>query len=325
MKKSLYRKVFTDIVKGYSLAKYNSRSVYIKHLDTHDQVNLEDIKDSFYESAKKRGLPTEKEALNGLKEDRLWTDNDENFIETQTSYVENLIKGKQHLILKSQIDKQNDLIEEESRKLNEKTTQKAELLGNTCEKYSTQRINDHYIIESLFKDSKLNEKLYTEKELDELPHRTLRELISIHNNSFEMFSEENIQMLVLQDFYYPYMPFSEDSMQFYGTPVCLLTHNQLQLLIYTRVFKNIFDRHDNIPEHIKKDPKALLDFAASSEKGKDMLGQHDEKGGASTIIGATKEDYEYMGVSPKGVSLHDAAKKKGGKLDMEDLMNLAGD
>ena len=114
-------------------------------------------------------------------------------------------------------------------------------------------------------------------------------------------------------------------MQFYGTPVCMLTHNQLQMLIYTRVFKNIFDRHDNIPDHIKKDPKALLDFAASSEKGKDMLDQHEEKGGASTIIGATKEDYEYMGVSQKGVSLHEAAEKKGGKLNMEDLMDLAGD
>lgn len=324
MKKTLYRKVFTDIVKGYSLAEYDGRNIYIRHLNTHDQVNLEDIESSFRKAAKKRGLPTEEEALKSLKADHLWTQEDEDFITTQSAYLENLIKGKGHLVLKSQIDQQNKLIEDETIKLNKKTIQKDELLGNTCEKYSKQRVNDHYILESLFVDSEMTNKLFTEKELDEIGYNTLQKLVEIHNENFQMFSEENIQYLVLQDFYYPYMPFSEDSMQFYGIPVCNLTHNQLQLLIYTRVFKNIFDRHNDIPEHIKKDPKALLDFAASSEKGKEMLDKHEDKGGASTIIGATKEDYEYMGVSQRGVSLHDAAKKKGGKLDMEDLMNLTG-
>ena len=324
MKKTLYRKVFSDIVSGYSLSEFNGNTIYIRHLSTHDQVNLEDIESSFYESAKDRGLPTEEEALKSLKADHLWTQEDEDFISRQSSYVENLIKGKSHLILKSQIDQQNKLIEEESGKLNIKTSEKDSLFGNTCEKYSKQRVNDHYIIESLFLDLEMKKKLFTENELDDVGYKSLHGLIEIHNKNFQMFSEDNIQNLILQDFYYPYMPFSEDSMQFYGIPVCNLTHNQLQLLIYTRVFKNITDRHDNIPEHIKKDPKALLDFAASSEKGKEMLHHDDDKGGASTIIGATKEDYEYMGVSSKGVSLHDAAEKKGGKLDMQDLMDLAG-
>ena len=71
-----------------------------------------------------------------------------------------------------------------------------------------------------------------------------------------------------------------------------------------------------------------MDFASSSRKGKEVMDKHAEKGGHSTIVGATKEDYEYMGVSAnesKGTqTLHQAAEKKGGSLNMNDLMDLAG-
>jgi len=168
--------------------------------------------------------------------------------------------------------------------------------------------------------------LYSEKEYDELSYTDISKLILIHNEQFNLFSEENIQKLILEEFYFPYMPFCEDSVQFFGLAVCKLTHNQLKLLLFTRIFKNIFDNNDNIPEKIKKDPQALLDYASSSKKGKDLIEQDSEKGGASTIVGATKEDYEYMGVDTrKGKSLDQAAKAKGGSLNMQDLMNLAGE
>ena len=49
---------------------------------------------------------------------------------------------------------------------------------------------------------------------------------------------------------------------------------------------------------------------------------------ASTLFGATDEDYEYAGLSKPSdstkISLHKAAEKKGGSLSMEDLMELSG-
>ena len=94
------------------------------------------------------------------------------------------------------------------------------------------------------------------------------------------------------------------------------------------MFKSIFDNNENIPEKIRKDPQALLDFASSSQKGREELDRHEEKGGASTIVGATKEDYEYMGVHKSNMqetsSLNEKAKEKGGKLSMQDLMDLSG-
>ena len=115
-------------------------------------------------------------------------------------------------------------------------------------------------------------------------------------------------------------------MQFYGKPFCNLTYNQIRLIVYTRVFKNIFDNNENIPDNIRKDPAKLLEFGGSSREERDKVSEKLSNGSAGTLVGATDEDYEYLGIEkPKGgISLHEEAKKKGGTLNMEDLMKLHG-
>jgi len=322
---SLYRRSFRDIVKGYTKKSYQDEVFFIKHLTTHDQVDLEDIEIDFYNKAKKKGLSTEEERIASLKEDGLWSDEDEKFIDSQTSFIENLTRTKAQLILKSQIDQHQKLIDTEVQKLNKKLSDKQELIGSTCEAYAKQRVNDYYIGRSFFKDEEFTEPLYEENDFYELSYSEVGELVKIHNDQFTQFSEDNIQKIILQDFFFPYMPFCEDTVQFFGKSVCELTHNQLKLILFTKVFKNIFDNNENIPENIRKDPEALLDFASSSKKGKEHLEKHEEKGGASTLVGATSKDYEYMGVNARGgKSLHQAAKEKGGSLNMQDLMDLSG-
>jgi len=325
---TLYRKIFRDVVQGFTKVFHGEELIFIKHLTTHDQVNLEDIEENFFNKAQARGLKTEQESLDQIIKDELWTREDEQFLSTQKSYVENLYKGKSQLILKSQIDNQERLINTELKKLDEKINEKNELLGETCEKYSKKRANDYYIMTSFYSDEKLTTKLYEEKEFDDVGYSRLSELVNIHNEHFSVFSEDNIQKTILEDFFFPFMSFSEDTMQFFGKPVCELTNHQVKLIIFARIFKSIFDNNENIPEKIRKDPKALIDFASTSNTGKEELDRHEEKGGATTVVGATKEDYEYMGVNPVkaegGVSLHEKAKKKGGTLNMNDLMEMAG-
>ena len=323
------RRMFRDIVKGFTRKETEEYKVlYIKHLTTHDQVDLEEIEERFFEKAKSKGLSTERERLDSLIKDGAWTKEDDKFIESQTAFIENLTKAKSELILKSQIDNQQKLIDTELKKLNEKLNEKDQLIGSTCEKYAKQRVNDYYISRSFFNDEECKNPLFTQKEYEELTYTEISYFVKIHNNQFNSFSEENIQRMILEDFYFPYMPFCEDTVQFFGKPVCELTHNQLKLILFTRVFKNIFDNNENIPEKIRKDPQALMDYAHSSKKGKEVIDQHADKGGHSTIVGATKEDYEYMGVDPnaaKGAeTLQQAAERKGGSLNMNDLMDLAG-
>ena len=74
------RRIFRDIVRGYTTTILEDDFVYIKHLTPHDQVELEEIEEKYYKSAQRRGVPTEKEMLDYLKEEGQWTEEDEKII-----------------------------------------------------------------------------------------------------------------------------------------------------------------------------------------------------------------------------------------------------
>ena len=320
------RRIFRDVVRGYTTTLLDGEFVYIKHLTPHDQVELEEIEEKYYQNAQSRGVPTEAEMIEYLKEEGQWTDADEKVIAEKTFYLENLRKTLDKLILKADIDRQKRLIDKETKLLNEKTTQKINLVGNTCERYAKDRLNDFYIIKSFYKNQELTEQLFTQDEYDELENQDIKKVVLKYNELFESFSEESIQYTILEDFYHPYLSFAEDSMQFYGKPFCELTYNQIRLIVYTRVFKSIFDNNENIPESIMKNPAKLLEYGSSSKEERDKAKNKLDEGDGGTIVGAKKEDYERLGVKkPSGsVSLHEEAKKKGGTLNMEDLMKLHG-
>jgi len=320
------RKIFRDIVRGYSTTTLEEDFVYIKHLTPHDQVELEEIEEKYHNIALRRGVPTEEDMLVFLKEEDQWKDSDDKFIEDKKYFIETLKTAKTKMVLKHQIDKQDELILEETIALNKKQNEKASLLGNTCEKYARDRLNDFYMIRSFYEDKDLTTPLFDEKKFDELENHDIKKVVLRYNELFEAFNEENIQYTILEEFYNPYLSFAEDSMQFYGKPFCNLTYNQIRLIVYTRVFKNIFDSNENIPDNIRKDPAKLLEFGSSSREERDKAKDKLSKGDASTLVGAKDEDYEYLGIQKPqgGKSLDEETRKKGGKLNMQDLMKLHG-
>jgi len=320
------RKIFRDVVRGFSTTTLEEDFVYIKHLTPHDQVELEEIEEKYFNIALRKGVPTEEDMLAYLKDEGQWTDKDEKFIQDKELFLENLRKAKTKLVLKREIDKQTALIDKEQKLLDDKQIQKIGLIGNTCEKYAKDRLNDFYMIKSFFADDKLQEPLFNQDKFDELDNHDIKKVVYKYNEIFEGFSEENIQYTILEDFYNPYLSFAEDSMQFYGKAFCELTYNQIRLIVYTRVFKNIFDMNENIPESIRKDPAKLLEFGSSSKEEKDKAKDKLTQGDGGTLVGAKQEDYDYLGVEKptNAISLHEEAKKKGGTLNMEDLMKLHG-
>ena len=136
-----------------------------------------------------------------------------------------------------------------------------------------------------------------------------------------LFTDQHIQDLTLQDFYAPYFPFCDNVMNFFNKPLFQLSSNQVKMIVFTRMFKNIFENYPKIPESIRKDSAKIIDYVNAQDKAKDVMSNLD-KDGASTVMGATKEDYEYLGyqVNPKGKSLTDMLKEKGGKMNMQDLI-----
>lgn len=320
-----YRKLLKEITQGFSSCCIKEEPCFIRHQSTSDLVDFDDTYDMYFDRARTKGLPIEEEIFADLEEEGIWTPKDDTEIESQSFYLESLTKNKRNIYLKSALTQVNKQIKEAEQKLAELSSKKMSLISNSCEMYASNRANDFYMVNSFFRNEELSEPLYSSEEYEYADGAEITTLIRTYNNFYSRFGEKNIQNLTLQDFYKIYYAFSESANDFFGKPILSLTNFQLNLIIYTRIYKNIFEQYDDIPERIQSDPSALLDYANSSDAREEMKKKFDGDSAASTIVGATAEDLEELGIQKShGTSLSQAAKKKGGSLDMKDLMDLSG-
>lgn len=326
LKPVFYQKLFRDICRGYSTSTHEDKYFYIKHLHFSDYIELNEEEEVLKEKALKKGLLSEKQTLLNLDKDKIWTAEDDSFIENHTIYIDNLKKTKSQLLLSKEKESYQKIIDSECEILNKKKETKFNLLKNTAESFAKSRFSDHYIYYVLYNDISFSKKPWTKDEFDHLSHKEIFDLINIHNEYQKNFSEENIQNLILQEFFLPYMYIAENSSELFGVSAHLMTQLQLSVIMHSKIFKNIFDNNSDIPEEIKKDPEQLLEFSSNSktkEKNKENL----NKEGASTVFGATQEDYAQLGVEKDQLNkntLSQEAAKKGGSLNMNDLMKLQG-
>ena len=321
-----FKNIFKDICAGFSSIDTPFGKAYVKHINFIEQSYIEENRKKHLEYAKNNGLPSVKEALANLEEEGFWTKADESKISQEELFVKKIQDQKKTTYLKSQIDVFNAQIEEGLKRLNALKNTRNSYLGNTCENYADQKNTEDFLKFTMFKDSSLVQKMFSEEEVDEIPVSELGEIISKYNKINTQFTDLNIQKTTLQDFFSYYMSYSEDPIHFFGLPVTKLTFNQLRLLIYARYFKNIFTQNDNMPEEYRKDPEKIFDYVNANEKAKEIMNK-EKDGQATSIVGATKEDYKYLNIdkgTTKTLSLSEEAKKKGGSLDMNDLMKIMG-
>jgi len=326
---SEYKRNFVEIIDGCSTAFIKHKRVFIQHKKIADVVDYDLIYQNFLDYAKGRGMPSEEDILQEQIEGGFWDPEDDSKIEEREAFVENLKLTKSEMIIEEVRKNIQNQIDDALSEINFLKNKKENLISSCAERYATNRANDYYIVRSFFKDVKQKDYLYTEEQFEYLEHEELTDLISAYNKFNERFSDISIQKLALQDFLKTYYSFSETSTDFYGKPAVDLTNFQLHLLIYVKIFKNIFESNKDIPERMHKDPQALMDFAEGKRTRERVQSKIKNNSNAiSTVVGATKEDYKDMGVEPAQTTnqktMHDAAKAKGGRLSMKDLMALNG-
>ncbi len=323
-----YKKAFRDIKNGFSEIKVLENFFYLKHLSLEDQVDIDQIYDHYFDEAKSRGVPTNDETLKRLIEEKQWSTKQESLIKQEEDFIDNLNKQKKVLYLKSEIQRVNADIESGQKRLYDLKNTKASFFNRTAESYAEERVNDFYILKCLYKDKSLLKPAFEEDQFDNIDSETLTCIIKQYSEVYKNINDNTIQYLVLQDFFNLYMPFAENPTEFFGKSVCELTYNQVKLLIYSRFFKNVFQQNDKMPQDIKNDPDKIIDYVNANENAKKVIeNKNNKENQASSIVGATSEDLEYVGLKAKGqktLSLADEAKKKGGSLSMDDMMKIFG-
>lgn len=325
MNEEFYISVAGEIFDGYSVFDFYGRDLYYKHTSIKDQRNLHSYYLKYINIAKARGVESEENILKKVKEDGLWTSDEDLKISNLDVEVQNLKRTKESLLLPSQKKAVQETIEQKTNEWLELLTKRKEIVGKTAEDYASGMAAQEIIRYFVFDSADLNKRAFSKEDFDNLDDEEFYCLRTKQDEISARLSELDIQKTVLRPFFTLYLSFCENPKDFFGKPLVDLSVYQLKMTVFGRVFNSIFQNVDNIPEDIKMDPERLIAFSESksdSSKAKKFI---DEDSAASTIFGATTEDVQDLaGDDSSGISLTEEIKKAGGKLDMEQMMKLAG-
>tara|TARA_B100000131_G_scaffold312660_1_gene347029 strand:+ start:1077 stop:2069 length:993 start_codon:yes stop_codon:yes gene_type:complete len=328
MQREYLKLIFSEIIEGYSFVPSKLfGDLKIKHINNFDAAKT-DIKNHYYfEKAVSQGLEKREDKIDYLIKEKLWDPEKDK----QAKRLEDMLKGmrktKSKLFLQTQIDAINKDIEKNEIELNTILAEKETIVGFTAEEYAQRRINEYYMYISILDEN--GNRLFKEDEFQELDEEQVAEIMTVYSKNNEKFKAEVLKKIALADFFTNIFYLCDDNVfNFYGKPVINLTFYQIEIYSYGRYFKSLIQNsEDKIPDHIVEDPDKLIEWAQSSKNVKEVLEKSSgEEAGASSIMGATKEDLAKAGVNQDQdvIDLSKKAEEQGGRLSMDDLMKLHG-
>tara|TARA_R100001129_G_scaffold182744_1_gene163802 strand:+ start:2178 stop:3167 length:990 start_codon:yes stop_codon:yes gene_type:complete len=323
-KEEFYISLVGEAFDGYTEVSFQGKDIYIKHLSLKDQRYLHKYYDKYVKIALDKGLESEEDRIKAVMEDGMWSSEEDTQISTLRFETDNLKKTQKVLPLRSQREKLEEDIDAKLSELSDLEGRRREVIGKTAEDYANRRSNDEILRFLLFKDQELTEHLYTDDQFGDLEVWEVAKLTLLQKSIQERLSDEKIQEAVLRPFFAMYLSFCENSYAFYEKPITQLTIYQLRVILFGRMFYNIFQYTEDIPDHIREDPKKLLAFSESQRNKDSNKPMIKDDADASAVFGATDEDVADLGGSKGGVSLSSELEKHGGKLDMKQMMRLAG-
>jgi len=330
--KEQLRIVYGEILRGFNLidaAKY--RGIVVKHLTVFDTELVDQERELHFQRAVKEGLPSEKARLKELERESLWGVEQEKKIEETESYVSRMRESKSKLLLKSQAQTMQDEIDAAIKELNAMRTEREEMLGLTSERHANKKANDYYVYISLYKDREFKDRFFSDEEFDDVSDVDLNYLVLAFNAFNKRYSQMNLKRTALSHFFLNNFYLCDDNpFSFYGKPVVELTYHQAELFSHGKYFKHILQNMKHSPPaDIMEDPDRLMEAYNVDQNREKLYGDKDQSGVGSTVVGATKDDLEALGMTSDTagepvVSLSDAVKEAGGRLEMEDLIKLHG-
>ena len=337
--KEKLRLLFGEIINGRSMLKVpDLGELYLKHYDHFDTAMVDREGEKHYSYAKKKGLPTEKAQLEMLDEKEIWTKEDEEeFIEIKKR-ISQLHDSKEKLVIAKEIKPIDVEIAQRSVEYGTKGVDRKTKIGMCCETYRSKKENEEFLFHSLYKSEELKEKYYTRSEFDELDEDILKKIIFIYEKNQLNFNDLNLKRIALSNFFLNFFYLCEDNTySFWGKPIIKLTFYQAALFTHARSFKNTLSQSKHKPTtEAFQNPDDLLKWMSSANNAEEMMEKLDEKGkekegkqkvaGATTLVGASKNDFAFLGIDneTQGVSLAKEAEKKGGTLNMQDMLKIHG-
>ena len=327
--------LFSEIIKGYSKKNIDGfGNLFFKHINNQDSADIDIYNEQFFQKAKQMGLPTEQDQEEYLIKEELWEKSKDKRIKELENFLTTLKSTKSKLFLKAQIDQVSGEIEKNELELKTLKFEKKDLIGFTAEDYTSKKINEYYMYVSLFKDEFCKERFFKEADYEDLDNKQIMVLIHNYNEVNNKFNANNLKKISLAGYFSNIFYLCQDDPYiFYGKPLVELSFYQIELFSYGRYFKGIFtNSKTRPPEYIMTDPEKLIEWYEGSKNVEEVMNRNSKVAQkdnvATSVVGATSEDMKRLGLKKDNetaeIDLNKEAAKKGGKLDMQDLIKLHG-
>jgi len=285
---SKLRSALSDILKGFSY--YKDENFYIKHLTLDDYVDFECEYDAFYENLRKKKVLNNEELLDQAKSKDLWSKQEDYEIEDLERLIDHTRQSSQKLLLHSQKKVQLDYIDELEQKLFILINKKNSFLAHSCESIADRRLNEYYLLNSLFKDKKFEEPLLSEDDKQD-PSLDVQKYFRIHSECLKNISMQSIKTVSTKEFFTSSWRICNNAFEYFGKPICKLSFHQTNLANYAKTFTTIFERYPNIKS---EDPDEIIRLANSRSKLEEVSGGKDVD-----VVGMTHEEADKMGIKIK--------------------------
>jgi hypothetical protein len=315
--------IISEIFDGVSVYTTSFGKIYLKHFNQLETRKLFGKRRHLIEEAVGKGINREEDVVKGLINDGMWSDKEEAWIQDKKKFIASMEASSSKILIPSKRAVHKKLVEKEQEKLDQALHQRKHLVGLTAEKYADNKINRDFFYQITFSDSDL--KIPVLRDLDYSEKEKETEIMNIQTSFFKKFSDDNISKAVLSSYYAPYLPFSENPADIFGKSLKDMTTFEIKVISFSRTFLNIFKNcQKEIPEKVARDPEALLEFWESSKNQGPRKTKASEGDGGTTYFGANKDDINQLAQNETAVDLNEEIKKKGGNLNMKQLMEIHG-
>ena len=265
----LLRKIYFDILDGWTATAIDGEEAYIKHFDLKTQTIVDTYYAKVYKKARENGLLNEQELLERLENDGTWSKEEEAELKKKEKALDGLKATSTNALNEKMQEKIENNIMRAEEQLMEIRKKKQALVVNTCEQFAERRSSDLIVRLSFYNKDK-EKKYLSEEEFDMLDREDLVEMVSIYNKSIRDISSDNIQQIAIEDFFTSYYQIVDSNPHdFFDKRIHELTFFQVNLLNYAKLFSSILKNLDP-PDRIKNNAPRLLDFAKSEQKKREQ-------------------------------------------------------
>lgn len=322
------RKIYRDILNGYTILFSNNESLYFKHLTDLEYSDCNDFFIKQYKKAKASGLLDEKEKIKILKDSDHWDDKKEKRIKELEAEIELLLSTKKKLIIKSQINSIEEKISKFLLELNDLKKERLSLLDLTAEEFAKKKSNEYILYISIYKDPALSKKYFENiDQFENLDSEDILKFFILYNELLSQLNSINIKKIaVLPFFLNSFFLCKNNPYYFYGKPIINLTKHQLELFVLGKQYENVLIQSKNTPPTNYQSLEDLVNWYENQISINSNIDKNQSDKSGNTYVGATKEEIKnIIGNDKDTIDLLQEAEKLGKDLSFEDLLKIHGE